>query len=669
MKMWSMSRKLVNWFSIMTYAILNYPLQSAAGSVTIEKILDLTVFGQCNINFKWFRESQITVDIIEKIILVQHNVRKDYALTTIENATRKDPMVGPAIALFEGCVLNIIVGVVECDMIRLDQFMIQNNYTYSSTPFSTYILIPYTYKANENVISPRFTMLQLPVRVFYLLLPTLPNDDVDLYTHPYVLVCLHCGESSWAKKMAVTSELAYVSSLNFSSSWIKNDVQFINMFKDGDKTVCDYEPWMDVTKCDYYSVFMAVLLRSVELNLTLSAKYKIDHKDNRFLGDFDTVYTVDPSFQYAASSWFLGVAIGRIFFCDCNSKSQNEMLTAWSAPFGLVVWLGLVMTFLLLSLTVGVKLNVAKGYAEKGGVKDCVVSLLTVCRLFLRQPGSKIGKPGLVILSSFCIGVVLSLYENSVTSELVVPPPKFEHNLSSLFMTAGAKVIYSGPNISTNGNLMELTSETHKWNIRYSKEQFELSNEIPKEGSTLKNQTSFSYFGFYTASESEYLLHKLKVKNNKCHSYIVNHAFRQREFYWNFDLLFRKRLISISNVLRQSGIISLFIKKYEQREGDLAHTQLIRFVEDNKYHLDFFAREERGLDLIHLENLYFLQVIFGGMGFLAVIVFTLTEIDWAKLYTRCQFFVWKCLHAMRSVNYVGLANRLGIFRLLRSRKH
>jgi Ca2+/Na+ antiporter len=88
-------------------------------------------------------------------------------------------------------------------------------------------------------------------------------------------------------------------------------------------------------------------------------------------------------------------------------------------------------------------------------------------------------------------------------------------------------------------------------------------------------------------------------------------------------------------------------------------------VEDDKYHSEFFAREERGLDLIHLENLYFLLVIFGGMGFLAVIVFTLTEMDWVILYYCCLFFAWKCLHAMRSVNYARFANRLCTFRLIR----
>jgi hypothetical protein len=442
--------------SILIYMILNFSSQSASGSVTIEKILDLTVFGTCNINFKWFREHQIIVDIVGKIIRVQQKLRKDYALTTIDNATRRVPMVSPTIGLFEGCVLNIIVGLFEYDMIRHDQFMIQNNYTYSSNPFSTYILIPFTYRANENVISPRFTMLHLPVRVFYLLLPTSQNDDLDLYTHQYVLVCVPCGESSWAKRMAVNLELAYISSLNFSSSWIQNDVQFISKLKEGDKTGCDGAPWMANRECNSESALWAVLVRSVEANLTLSAKYKINPYGNRILGYVDTSYIVNPIFENAASYWFGDVAIGRLLFCDCNPKSQNGMLSAWIAPFGLYVWLGLVTIFLLLSLTIGVKLKVGKRYAKKSGFKDCIVPILTIAGLYLRQQGSNVGKQGLVILSSFCIGVVLSLYENSVTSKLVVPPPLFEHNFSSLLMSAEAKVIYTRTNLSWNENHVEL---------------------------------------------------------------------------------------------------------------------------------------------------------------------------------------------------------------------
>jgi hypothetical protein len=106
-------------------------------------------------------------------------------------------------------------------------------------------------------------------------------------------------------------------------------------------------------------------------------------------------------------------------------------------------------------------------------------------------------------------------------------------------------------------------------------------------------------------------------------------------------------------------------EKYRKHEGNLRLSKLRRSLEKKKYHSDFFAREERGLDLIQLGNLYFLLVLFGGMGFLAVIIFTLTELDWVMLYNRCQFLAWKCLHAMRSVNYARLANRLCTFRLIR----
>jgi hypothetical protein len=651
---------------IIIYTILVYVPKSSAEKVTVENILDLSVFGPCNINLKWFREHQLTVDLIEEIVLVQQKLRKDYSLTTIDNATRRVPMVSPTIGLFEGCVLNIIVGLGPNDGIRQDQFMMQNNYTYSSTPFSTYILIPYTYKANENVIPPKFAMLYLPVRVFYLLVPILPDDDVNLYTRPYVLVCAPCGKS-WAKKMAGSSDLAYLSSLNFSTSWLRNNVQIINRYFEGDITGCDYAPWvgLGLTKCTHNFPFMDVLVRSIELNLTLSANYNRHNWDNRSLGHIENGYLRNQHFEAAASSFFHDSAIGVIYFCDCNPKSQTEMLTAWGAPFGRFVWVGLVITFLLLSIMIGIKLKVCKGDAKTCSVKDCIVPLFTVAGLYLRQQGTKVGNQGLVILSSFCIGVVLSLYENAVTSKLVVPPPKFEHNLSSLLMSAGTKIIYTGLNTSRNGNLMELQFQTTKYDIQYAKERFELNNELYNKALPLENQTSRAYLGFYTAVENDQRLRQLKIMNNKCHCYLVKHTFRKTGHYIHFDLLLKKRFISILNVLRQSGITYFFNEKYRKHEGYLLLAKLRRLLEDKKLHSDFFAREEPGPDLIQLGNLYFLLVIFGGMGFVAVIIFTLTEMDWVTLHNRCQFLAWKCLHAIRSVNYVRLANRLCTFRLLR----
>jgi hypothetical protein len=309
MKLSSINKMLEKLVVIIIYAVSIHSSQSAAENVTIEKILDLTVFGQCNIYLKRFRDDQIYLDLTEKIIHVQQQNRKDYALTSIQNNTNLFSGLSPTVSLFEGCVLNVLVGVNPKYGEVLDIFMIDNNYTYSSTPFSTYILISPAYQADSDVIYPRFAMLYLPVRVFYLLLPILQNDDLNLYTRPYVLVCAHCGESSWVKIMSISSDLAYISSLNFSSSWSRNNVQIINEFADGyDLTGCEEEPWLrgypssfnissrrDVC-FDKYS-FMDVLVRSVGRNLTLSAKSERDISDKRLLGDINEAYNSDPIFS------------------------------------------------------------------------------------------------------------------------------------------------------------------------------------------------------------------------------------------------------------------------------------------------------------------------------------------------------------------------------------
>jgi hypothetical protein len=93
----STSKMIEKLITIFTCAVVNYPLPLLAEKVTVEKILDLSVFGNCNIYLKRFREDQRTVDLTEKLILVQQELRKDFALTCIDNATRRLPMASPSV--------------------------------------------------------------------------------------------------------------------------------------------------------------------------------------------------------------------------------------------------------------------------------------------------------------------------------------------------------------------------------------------------------------------------------------------------------------------------------------------------------------------------------------------------------------------------------------------
>jgi hypothetical protein len=670
MKLFSIKKMLEKLIVIIICAVSLHSSQSAAENVTIEKILDLTVFGQCNIYLKRFWDSQQTLDLTEKFIHVQQENRKDYALTSIENATHVFSGVSPTVSLFEGCVLTVLVGVNPKYGEVLDILMINNNYTYSSTPFSTYILISPAYQADSDVIYPRFAMLYLPVRVFYLLLPILQNDDLNLYTRPYLLVCAHCGESSWVKIMSGSSDLAYISSLNFSSSWSRNNVQILNKFVVGyDLTGCEEGPWLIAYQstpiissrrdvCFYKYSFMDVLVRSVGRNLTLSSKSEIDHSDNRFAGYLEEGYVTDPRFIDVASVAFYYDAIGKLYFCDCNPKSQRELLKAWVTPFERSVWLGLIIIFLLLSLLIGVKLQVGKLNTKNISVKDFVAPILAIAGIFLRQEGTKIGNQRLLLLTSFCVGVILLLYENFVTSELVVPPPKLEYNFSELLTDFGSKVIYAGKDLPTRLELLELETEALKWNITYLKAQFQFNGELHRKKLPLKNGTILSYFGFYSAVDSDEELRKLKLLNNKCHCYIVNHAFRHVNANIRFSLFQRNRFISISKILLESGIFSFFNEKIRKHENDILLTKLSRWLENDIIHSDFFVREETGMEVIKLENLKFIFVIFGGMEFLAVSIFILKEIGLRMSYVYCKVIVLKCWRAIWSVNYVRLANRL-----------
>jgi hypothetical protein len=649
--------------TVLSVLISIYVSQAVAKNVTIEKILDLSVFGNCNIYVKRFRDDQGTVDLTEKLILVQQDLRKDYALTCIDNATRVLPIATPTASLFESCVLNIIVGIVPYHLMRLHTFMFINSYTYSSTPFSTYILIPDMLKASEFLIYPYFAILVLPVRVFYLLVSTLPNDDVNLYARPYVLVCAHCGGSTMLQNIAVSTDLAYVSSLNFSSSWLRNDVQFVTglIQRQFDLTGCEHSPWKDVSAsyrnsiprfCNDEFALMDVLVRSFNSNLTLSSRYRREETDNRFSGHISKGYLSNPQFHHAASTWFLDVSVGVLSFCDCNPKSQKELLNAWVKPFRRSVWLCLIITFLLLCLTLEAKLHIGNKYINKRSSKDYVVPFITVAGIFLRQQGSKIGNQALVLLSSFCVGLILSLYENCVTSELVVPPAKFEHNLSSLLMIAESKVIYTGPEPHTNPDLVELKIETKKWNIKLSKDQLQWDRELHQKDLPLENGTRLSYFGFCSAVESGILLSKIKLQNNKCHCYLVKHAFRQRGLYLIFELFLRNRFAFICNILRENGILSFFSEKHRKHNINIFHTKLRRLMEKRMIRSDFFLREGPKMELINLESMYFIFVIFGGMGFLAVNIFILMEIDWLLLYVKTKGLVLKCVQPLCSFNYV-----------------
>jgi hypothetical protein len=675
----SIRRMLGKLVSVITFTILIYSSLSSAGNVTIEKILDLSVFGNCNIYLKRFRDDLGTVDLTERIVVVQQKLRLDYALTTIDNATHKFPMANPTVSFFEGCILNIIVGIVPNDEGRLEDFMYDNIYTFTSTPFSTYILVPDSFNGKASEQFSLSTMVLLPVRVFYLLVPTVLHDDVNLYKLPYYLVCAHCSGLSWAKKMAVTSELAYICSLNFSSFWMRNDVQVVNRFYDGpdDITGCEHSPWSDFSErygsskhsiCNSLLAFMDVLVRSVGSNLTVSAKYKINSEDNRFLGYLNHGYLSESDLDLASSAWFYHISIGLIHFCDCKPQSQRQILNAWITPFKGSVWLCLMIIFLLLSLTIVAKLEIGKGQTKKIGMKDFGVPIITVAGIYLRQQGSKFKSDCLMLLSSLCIGLILSLYENCVTSALIVPTTRLEHNLSSLLMAAGAKVIYIGPKLSLKSSeVSELLAETKKWNIKYSKDQFQLNNKLHHKGIPVENGTRLSYFAFYSAAEGDVYLRQLKLLNNKCHCYIVKHAFRQREIYIILKLFLRNRFVSVANILRESGISYFFNEIYRKHGHNIALAKLRRWLEENESPSDFFVREEPRVVQIELENLYFIFVILGGTGFLAVIIFTLRQMVSWDLFVYFKSILCTQLHAIRRLNYVKLANRLCAIMLERMR--
>jgi hypothetical protein len=671
MKMPSISKMLQNWVLILLYANSIFSSHSAAEKARIENIFDLTVFGHCNINLKRFRDDQRSVDVTEEIIHVQQKLRKNYALTSIDNATRILPMVSPSVSLFEECVLHVIVGINPYDVYRLDMFLSTSNYTYSLTPFSTYILIPYSFQMRAKVRFPLLPVLLLPVRVFYLLVPTLPNDDINLYERPYILVCAHCRWSYYISGMAVNSDLAYISSFNFSSSWSRNDIQTVDQFYEDtyDMTGCDQGPWRDFSEpvgssrrslCNDLFAFMDVLVRCVHPNVTLSLRNESDFSDEGFSGYLDQAYLRGPHYEYAASSWFINVAIGKIHFCDCNPKSRTELVHAWVKPFGRSVWLGLVITFLVLSLIVATRLRIGKENAKKSRVEDISTSIIAVSGLYLRQEGGKVGSRYLLLLTSFCIGVILSLYENSVTSELVVPPPKFEYTLSDLLLTGESKVIYTGTDSPENPDLTELKFEAKKWNISYSKDQFQLNNDLHVRGSPIENGTSLSYFAFFSALESEYRLHEYKHRYNKCHCYTVKHDFRQREIYFIFELFLRNRFVSISNILRENGVASFFFEKHRKYAYKRFINGLRLRLEKQNHHSRFYLREETRMDLIELNNLLFILAIFGSMVFLTVHIFILNQMDWVTLFLYCKNSVSQFLLAIRSVNYVKLANHVFI---------
>jgi hypothetical protein len=322
--------------------------------------------------------------------------------------------------------------------------------------------------------------------------------------------------------------------------------------------------------------------------------------------------------------------------------------------------------FLLLNLLVGVKLQVGKLNSKSSSVKDFVAPILAIAGIFLRQEGTKIRNQSLLLLTSFCVGVILLLYENCVTSKLVVPPPKLEHNFSGLLMAAGSKVIYTGEDSPTSLELIELETEALKWNITYLKAQFQCNGELHRRKPPLENGTILSYFGFYSALDNDRLLRTLKLLNNKCHCYIVNHAFRHVHAYI-FVLLFqRKRFISVLNILRETGIFSFFNERIRKHSRDILFTKLSWWLENDIVHSDFFVHEESGIiRVIKFENLKFILVIFGGMEFLAVNIFILKEIGLRVSYVYCKVIVLKCWRAIWSVNYARLANRLCSFNFIR----
>jgi hypothetical protein len=293
--------------------------------------------------------------------------------------------------------------------------------------------------------------------------------------------------------------------------------------------------------CNLQFSYYDLLVRSVESNMTSGAGSIYYEVDPRILtGWLDpSGIVVQGTRPSATSQWFVGTAKGVITYPDCRSRSQLITIEAWSGSIPINVWLLFLCAMFVFTLFYCIQFL----YYEKTRGRDIFQRInegvFDTIRMIFRQ-GVPSRYQALVLCLIFChaLTVLVCLYENLLTSEIVVPERKKALGFAE-FLSLGR--ILTGVNKFMKK--MGIPLDRFKSKLLEGEELRKRSYKPSSQYAELLPQTEHSIK----------LVLMFKMDEPNCKFFAV-----QEEFYSSFGFTalshaLRARFLHMSNILLQAG--------------------------------------------------------------------------------------------------------------------
>jgi hypothetical protein len=584
--------------------------------------VDLSKFGaNCLLHLKRFKDTETTMDWTELLILEQKlNVETGLGnLITVfgENATKFGHQIQPAIAFHEDCSLNVIIN--PWAMLNhndLSNYVRKSNYTFSSKPYSTYIIVVSSghFMLPDGYLSQ---FVSFPTRFFHLFIRN-PEKELEL-----VFFCNFCEWDSRYVWLRNDRTLATFSQMDLSRYWRTFILVQIVGVLSNDWTDCEAMFW-DIKRndarsyaCRNLGAALSVIFHAVNVNFTIQTHTA---SNNFYTHGFysghifkNSYYEPEPfKGNYISSISFVEVSVGVVHYCDCGLGSYEELnFMAWVNPFQLKIWLSFIVLLFLISLVDRIQQD--KSWKET--LKDILSNIFNVlCVTFRQAPKNT---TVLIIMLSFVVFICSNCYENFVTSELVAPSPKRLKSLSGI-IDDGYSIIYDQLEMNKLHRKL-ISTALHRLDIKepekYLRSTHSLEPLLPYNGSK---------FGIFTILGPE----NAKGFNDnlqtvyyppycKCfmleHKFVTHHAYHF--FFHNLRWSFQRKY----SFLVQSGIYNFLYHTFNGYSNKVERSQ--RKVQWDEERFGKKGGKDIMNGLINLKSLASLFVLTGALVIVELVCF------------------------------------------------
>jgi hypothetical protein len=595
---------------------------------------DLSMFGSCVVHVKRFRDTVVFKDLTSIIIFAQ--VTRRYILFTVTNASSVSPQIQPLGSVREDCSLNVVMGIFPTDSLPLYYFMFGSGYTFNSNPFSIYIIVVGP-SAAPVLVQPSSVIL--PASILVLKIPTNPFDAVALNLEPrFLYICIRCSVS--VQVVLDNTNIRSISDLSYESNWVNSKLvlQGIVLGVMGDIRWCEkylWEMWLsrvghssrNVYKyCGKSFAFTDILARSVHHNLSVFLTTGPDLSQVGFSGCFfyGLWVTGTPIEPWRSSGVYFHVpASSTITYCDCERGLETISFWSWLNCFDGDIW---TCIFIVTALIHSYVILQHYFISRKCNLHLYISFGVDVIGIVIRQGSCKF-----CIIALFSIGIfiVSTLFENSLTSGLIVSTAERELQLSEL-IESGYRILYTGNSIAFGSQLVYVKKLFNLSNVYLREENLQLLTteawDDPQSFSTRK----LAYFAFVTPAGAESARQTIQSKvsySSDCSCRIIGNKALSFPIYSSYLHQLKFRIFHVRELLLQAGIDNLF-------DQDLGHTS----ADLNKAgigKLETRTNENSFLSLHNLVPLFTSASVLAGISAFVFLIEAMKDLLFHNVGTRC----------------------------------